>query len=175
MIIAVDFDGTLFENNYPEIGEPIWKVINYCIEAKDQGNTLILWTCREGRELDEAIEACNKVGLSFDYINENTSENIDKYQGIDNRKVFADIYIDDKALNPETTALIGENGEDFARAEQVQNMVDVMFNTALTTLGAGSSINEMFMDEEDRDQIKDHIYKALFVYAEALYDSGYRK
>ena len=44
-IIACDFDGTLFTNDYPDIGEPIWKTINYCKEQKENGaigNTLLL-------------------------------------------------------------------------------------------------------------------------------------
>ena len=47
-IIAVDFDGTLCENRYPEIGKPNEKVINYLIKRQKEGDKLILWTCRCG-------------------------------------------------------------------------------------------------------------------------------
>lgn len=96
-IIAVDFDGTLFTDEYPEVGYPVWKVINYCKEQQEKGAILILWTCRNGKDLQEAIEQCRYVGLTFDYVNENTKENLSRYGEVDNRKIYADEYIDDKA------------------------------------------------------------------------------
>ncbi len=96
-IIAVDFDGTLFTDEYPEVGYPIWSVINYCKEQKDKGAILILWTCRNGEDLTEAVELAKSVGIDFDYVNENTRENLAMYGGRDNRKIYADEYIDDKA------------------------------------------------------------------------------
>ena len=54
-IIAVDFDGTLCENKWPEIGEPNTKLIGYLIEMrKTFGAKIILWTCRVGEMLDKA-------------------------------------------------------------------------------------------------------------------------
>jgi Predicted hydrolases of the HAD superfamily len=96
-IIAVDFDGTLFTDEYPEVGYPIWSVINYCKEQKDKGAILILWTCRNGEDLTEAVELAKSVGIDFDYVNENTRENLAMYGGRDNRKIYADEYIDDRA------------------------------------------------------------------------------
>ncbi len=64
---------------------------------QQKNNTLILWTCRNGDALLEAIKFCENYGLMFNYINENTKEVLDNYGGIDNRKITADIYIDDKA------------------------------------------------------------------------------
>lgn len=98
-IIAVDFDGTLFTDEYPEIGYPIWEVINYCKEQQAKGAILILWTCRNGADLEEAIEMSRSVGIKFDYLNENTKENLAMYGKKDNRKIYADEYIDDKAKN----------------------------------------------------------------------------
>lgn len=99
LVIACDFDGTLFTDDYPYIGKPIWKTINFCKEQQAKGAILILWTCRNGENLQEAIDLCEAVGLYFDYINENTDENLSLYKGKDNRKIFADIYIDDRAIN----------------------------------------------------------------------------
>ena len=98
-IIGVDFDGTLFTDDYPNIGYPIWKTINYCKEQQAKGAILILWTCRNGADLTEAVEMCKRVGLHFDYVNENAKENIMAFGGRDNRKIYADEYIDDKAIN----------------------------------------------------------------------------
>ena len=98
-IIAIDFDNTIFTDEYPNVGKPIWKTINYCKAEQAKGATLILWTCRNGDDLAEAIELCLSVGLRLDYVNENTAENLALYGGRDNRKIYADEYIDDKAIN----------------------------------------------------------------------------
>ena len=95
--IAVDFDNTLFETDWPEIGNPIWPVINAAKTAKEEGAELILWTTREGKPLEDAIIACNKVGLTFDAININTAE-MKKLWGYDPRKVGATEYWDDRAM-----------------------------------------------------------------------------
>ena len=101
-IIAVDFDGTIVTDKYPNIGEPKWNVINWCKEQQLLGNTLILWTCRSGKELDDAIAFCDTIDLHFDYVNSNAIENIVKYGNRDTRKIYADIYLDDKAININT-------------------------------------------------------------------------
>lgn len=98
-IYAVDFDGTLCESIHPGIGEPNIELINHLKKKKSKGKVkLILWTCRCGERLDEAIAWCRRLGLEFDYVNENVPEMIKEY-GNDCRKIFADVYIDDKAVN----------------------------------------------------------------------------
>ena len=107
---AVDFDGTLCSNLYPQIGEAKQDVIDKLIKLKEEGNNLILWTCRTGDKLNEAIEWCNEKGLSFDEVNDNLQENKEKYDE-DSRKVIADYYLDDKALTIESF-LFEENIEN---------------------------------------------------------------
>ena len=97
MIYAIDFDGTLCINEYPNIGQPIYKTIIFCKERKADGHKLILWTCRSGKYLDEAVAWCKVQGLTFDAVNENLPEMIELFDN-DCRKVFADRYIDDKNL-----------------------------------------------------------------------------
>lgn len=97
--IAVDFDGTLCVSKFPKIIAPKLEVIKEVKKLKEQGAKLILWTCREGEDLTEAIKFCNEYGLHFDYINENTEENKAMWSN-DTRKVSASYYIDDKAINP---------------------------------------------------------------------------
>ena len=99
-IVAVDFDGTLAETRFPEIIKPIPKMIRHCKRIKREGAILILYTCRKGKDLQDAVEWCEGQGLVFDYVNANTAENIAKYGGTDTRKIFAHEYIDDKATNP---------------------------------------------------------------------------
>ena len=98
-IYAVDFDGTLCEYKWPDIGEPNAEMIDYLKCQQRFGVKLILWTCREGERLQEAIDWCKEQGLEFDAVNENLPEIIEEF-GKDNRKIFANIYIDDRACHP---------------------------------------------------------------------------
>lgn len=97
-IIAVDFDGTLCENCYPEIGDVNMDLLLFLKEHQKKGSKIILWTCRCGEALREAVLWCKKQGLKFDAINTNVPENILQY-GSDSRKIYADLYIDDRAKN----------------------------------------------------------------------------
>lgn len=99
MIFAVDFDGTLCEDKYPGIGEPNKLLIEELIAAKKSSYKLILWTCREGKELDEAVEWCREQGLEFDAVNDNLPEVVERFGGNNNRKIFAHRYIDDRAIS----------------------------------------------------------------------------
>lgn len=93
-IIAVDFDNTITHTSkYPITGEIDLRTIEVLKMLQQQNNKLILWTCREGEELIEAVQLCEKHNILFDAIN----ENID---GTYTRKIKADYYIDDKALIP---------------------------------------------------------------------------
>lgn len=93
-IIAVDFDGTLCENRWPYIGAPNSELIEYLRQRQRAGNKIILWTCRAGEKLEEAMDWCREHGLYFNAVNENLPEAIDLF-GTDTRKIFAHEYIDD--------------------------------------------------------------------------------
>ena len=97
MIIAVDFDGTLCEERYPEIGKPNKVLIETLIDRKKRGDKLILWTCREEELLADAVVWCKTQGLFFDAVNDNLEEVKQKYQH-NSRKITADVYVDDKAV-----------------------------------------------------------------------------
>lgn len=94
-VIAIDFDGCLCSDRYPAIGAPYWGVIGSAIWEQMAGAKLILWTCREGDDLQAAVDACSRWGLQFDAVNENLPERI-AYYGNDCRKVGADEYWDDR-------------------------------------------------------------------------------
>ena len=98
-IIAVDFDGTLAVTQFPTIIEPKWNEIAICKALKKQGCILILWTCRCGDLLEEAVAWCRMFGLEFDAVNENVAQTLEQY-GTESRKISADVYIDDKACWP---------------------------------------------------------------------------
>lgn len=97
---AVDFDGTLCENAYPEIGAPNLPLIDKLISRRRLGAKVILWTCREGELLTRAVEFCRCYGLEFDAVNDNTEE-LKRAYGTNPRKIGADYYIDDKAMPPD--------------------------------------------------------------------------
>ena len=105
---GVDFDGTLCENAYPNIGEPKHNVIKYVKMLKARGNPIGLWTCREGQELDDAVEWSKNQGIIFDTINANLPERIKKW-GSDCRKVGYDYIIDDKNISIEDIEYVMEN------------------------------------------------------------------
>ena len=98
-IVAVDFDGTLCEDKWPEIGDARESLIWHLRCRQARGDKIILWTCRTGDKLREAVEWCSLYGLIFDAINENLPEVIE-FCGGDSRKIYADEYIDDKMVVP---------------------------------------------------------------------------
>ena len=98
-MIAVDFDGTLCRDCYPKIGEANSRLIRILKELRQNGDQLILWTCRQGQALEEALQVCEAWGLTFDAINENLPQITERY-GSDSRKIYADIYIDDRSISP---------------------------------------------------------------------------
>lgn len=96
-IIALDYDGTIAKNSYPQAGDPNWPVIDRALKEQARGAKLILWTCREGEELKVAIDACMDWGLEFDAVNNNLPE-MQKAWGNNPRKIFANEYWDDRAV-----------------------------------------------------------------------------
>ena len=111
--IAIDFDGCLCTNAYPEIGEPNWTVIYRAKAEQRAGAGLILWTCREGQLLLNAIAACEGWGLTFDAVNESLPDWIEAF-GTKPRKVGATEYWDDKAASIPVTDrfFVGGPGDD---------------------------------------------------------------
>ena len=95
-VLAVDFDGTLVEDKYPNIGRINTTVWNAVLNAQNKGYKLIFWSCRNGEALEDAVSFCAHNGLHFDAINENIDE-VKVLYGGDTRKVFADIYLDDRS------------------------------------------------------------------------------
>ena len=77
--IAIDFDGCLCASTYPDIGAPHWDVIEEARRRQRAGAGLILWTCREGELLQNALRACESWGLKFDAVNESLPDWIEAY------------------------------------------------------------------------------------------------
>jgi len=96
MIIAVDFDGTIVEHKYPEIGQEVpFAIDTLKMLIKDQ-HRLILWSVREGSLLDEAVEWCRARGVEFYAVNKDYPEEEKEKNNHFSRKLKADFFIDDR-------------------------------------------------------------------------------
>ena len=92
-IVAVDFDGTICEHRFPNIGKVKEGAVEAIKKLKEDGVIIILWTCRYDSLLEEAVAFCHSVGIYPDHINTN-------YSGLPfetSSKIYADYYIDDRA------------------------------------------------------------------------------
>lgn len=98
MIIAIDFDGTIVEDRYPEIGKLIDGAREVINRLYDEGYEIIIWSCRARVGKARAIEFLAKNGIKYHRFNESSPANLKQYNNVDTRKVYADLYIDDKGL-----------------------------------------------------------------------------
>lgn len=97
MVIAVDFDGTIVEHRYPEIGKEIPFATATLRQPIVDGHELILWTVREGELLNDAVEYCRKRGVTFFAVNRDFEEE-DGSNSDFSRKIRADLFIDDRNI-----------------------------------------------------------------------------
>ena len=121
-IIAIDFDGTLCSNAYPKIGKPnreLIKLLKYHkAYSKDK---YILYTCRTGKLLDEAVEWCKNQGLYFNAVNENIPEVLDNWRNDDgtvdeSRKITYTVLIDDRNL---FMSSVNDNQTDYKEVNKI--------------------------------------------------------
>ena len=98
MIIAIDFDGTLVEHRYPEIGREIPFAFETLRRLQQDRHRLILWTVREGCLLDEALAFCRERGIEFYAVNRDYPEEEKGANRHYSRKLKADLFIDDRNL-----------------------------------------------------------------------------
>ena len=110
--VAVDFDGTLCEDRFPEIGEPREACIEYIKQLAEEGSKIILYTWRENgtrKLLDEAVAFCKKWKIPIFAVNENPENEYPAQYGLTHdqgRKMYADLYIDDKAVKTSYNVLV---------------------------------------------------------------------
>jgi hypothetical protein len=96
MTIAVDFDGTIVEHEYPAIGREIPFAFVTLKKLQQEGHHLILWSVREGQELTDAVEYCRAKGLEFYAVNSNYPEDLPNET--QPRKLMVDLFLDDRNL-----------------------------------------------------------------------------
>lgn len=103
LVLSIDFDGTICEHSFPEVGELKQDAAHYIRKLYDEGFTIIINTCRSGKYEGMAEDFLQDNFIPYHYINCNLPRLIEFYAQ-DCRKISADIYIDDKCLMglPET-------------------------------------------------------------------------
>lgn len=94
-ILAIDFDGTIVTAEYPKLGRINQGVIKAMWEAKARGWEIIIWTCREGQYLTDAVELLNRAGIPYDYVNHHSKQALDFFD-YESRKIYATLYHDDR-------------------------------------------------------------------------------
>ena len=95
--IAVDFDGTIVDHQFPDIGKEAPCAFRWMRRFQELGAKLILWTMRSdqqgcGNVLSDAIDYCREAGIEFDFVNENPQH------WTSSPKAYAHVYIDDAAF-----------------------------------------------------------------------------
>lgn len=134
MIIAVDFDGVLCKNRFPQIGEPDYDMISKIRQLSDLGHEMVLWTSRTGQELDDAVDWCGDRGLHFCAVNENAPSNRRKYMmkyPNGTRKAYADLYIDDHNI-------------EYVRSRALSKLDDIIGHGVVKT-----STNSNYTEDEE--------------------------
>lgn len=96
MIVAIDFDGTIAEHEFPEIGPEVPGAIDRLKSWQRQGHRLMLWTMRSGDTLEQAVQWCAERGLHFWAVNENPEQQDTGWST--SNKQYAHRYIDDAAV-----------------------------------------------------------------------------
>jgi hypothetical protein len=97
VVVAVDFDGTLFESGaFPEVGAPIPRIINFVKSLHKAGFVIVIWTLRDEKKgtAKYAKDALELEGVPYDYFNETPLFVQDEWG--DQRKLGAHYFIDDR-------------------------------------------------------------------------------
>ena len=120
MKIAIDFDGTIVEHEYPAIGKTRPFAFQTLKMLQTKGHMLVLWTYRSGRYLDEAVEFCRENGIEFYAVNSNYPDEV--YDESKSRKIDCDLYVDDRNIGGlpswgEIYHLLHPEESDFPREE----------------------------------------------------------
>lgn len=121
LIIAVDFDGTIVDHEYPKIGKEKLFAFATLKRLNQQGHKLILWTYRAGPLLEEAVNYCRDNGVEFYAVNESYPG--EKLDNKTSRKINADLFIDDRNVGgflgwDKIWKLI--NGEEISQEDKIR-------------------------------------------------------
>ena len=145
MTIAVDFDGTIVEHKYPAIGKEIPYAIDTLKELIEENHKVILWTAREGKLLEDAVEFCRKRGLEFYAVNADYPDaNWENYR--QTRKLRVDMFIDDRNLGglPDWVTIYEMITNDMSYGDLIEKAVS-------------EEVGDVEEDESFLDRLKDSL------------------
>lgn len=137
MIIAIDFDGTIVEDAFPEIGEPklfVFETLKQLIEKRHQ---LILWTTRTGKHLQEAVNFCKENGVEFYAINNSYPD--EKFKDMESRKIMCDMFISHKNFGG-----IPGWGEIWQEVQRAESGVDLSNLNVIPEKGLKGLLKKLF-------------------------------
>ncbi|MBK8772427.1 MAG: hypothetical protein IPM06_18670 [Rhizobiales bacterium] len=117
-IIAVDFDGTVVDHRYPDVGPELPLAVDKLREAAKAGVKLILWTMRSGKELQDAVNWYKERGIDLFGVNKNPEQ----FLWTQSPKAFAHLYVDDAAFGAplKQYAFMHRPGIDWTQVELVR-------------------------------------------------------
>lgn len=93
-ILAVDFDGTVVDHRFPEIGAPVPLALQSIRALIAMRWRVILWTMRSGKHLDEAVAFLKRHGIEPWAVNANPTQG----GWTSSPKAYAHYYVDDAAI-----------------------------------------------------------------------------
>ena len=91
-VVAIDLDGTILKDAFPEKGEPIPGMKEQLEALREMGWKIAVWTVRTDH--DDIAKHLKAHDIPFDYINENPHGPPGQ-----KKKIFADVYVDDRAIH----------------------------------------------------------------------------
>ena len=99
MYICVDFDGTIADHRFPEIGPPVPGALEWMAKFQAAGARLILFTMRSdggrsGNVLSAAVDYLQENGIELYGINKNPTQ----VHWTNSPKAYGQLYIDDAAF-----------------------------------------------------------------------------
>ena len=134
MVIAVDFDGTIVEHRYPEIGPEIPFAIDTLKMLIADRHKVILWTVREGELLDQAVEWCRQRGVEFYAVNKDYPEEKKEYNNHFSRKIKAEVWIDDRNVGG-----LPDWGTTYSMIKEGRSFKDMISDARKTSLSDHSA------------------------------------
>jgi putative hemolysin len=96
-IVGVDFDGTIVDHRYPDVGQPVPGATYWLRKFAAAGAKILLCTMRgqktnDGDMLTPAVQYCQQQGIPLYGVNRSPNQG-----WTDSPKPYAHVYIDDSA------------------------------------------------------------------------------
>jgi len=157
LILAIDFDGTCVTHEYPNVGKDIGAV-PVLKELVNLGHKLILFTMRDGEQLEDAINWFKDNNITLYSVGINPSQ---KFWTKSN-KCYANLYIDDAALGcpliyPNTKNEKGEDDRPYVDWNRIREM---LFENKVE-LTAEDLLIKKFHEDGEWGSLHDVVYEVL--------------